>query len=174
MGESAVDSTFEQALVHRPKPTRREDEGIPLIDLSVLNSPHTDADLARLFSETGNVINHGVPLEYREKIELGSRKFFALPKEEKLKVRRSGVGLLGCFTATNYLHGRDMNHFKESNLMCALTYTKQTLMLKIICIFIQYWRMIILLIFLLSLIREIIVTYIIILAQNQQYLLSLS
>ena len=63
MGESAVDSTFVQALVHRPKPTRREDEGIPLIDLSVLNSPHTDADLARLFSETGNVLKLGSLVE---------------------------------------------------------------------------------------------------------------
>ena len=63
-----------------------------------------------------------------------------------------------------------MNHFKESNLIYALTYTKQTLMLQIISIFIQYRRMIILLIVLLSLIREIIVHYIIILAQNQQYL----
>ncbi|XP_027089758.1 probable 2-oxoglutarate-dependent dioxygenase At5g05600 [Coffea eugenioides] len=116
MGESAVDSAFVQALEHRPKPTRIEDEGIPLIDLSVLNSPHTDADLARLVSEIGDasqkwgffqVINHGVPLECQEKIELGSRKFFALPKEEKLKVRRTGAGLLGYVDAENTKNVRD-------------------------------------------------------------------
>ena len=116
MGEAAVDPAFVQDIEHRPKPTRIEAEGIPLIDLSALNSPHSDADLARLVSEIGDasqkwgffqVINHGVPLECREKIELGSRKFFALPKEEKLKVRRTGAGLLGYVDAENTKNVRD-------------------------------------------------------------------
>ncbi|KAL3538914.1 hypothetical protein ACH5RR_002280 [Cinchona calisaya] len=122
MGEVAVDSAFIQAPEHRPKPISIEAEGIPLIDLSVLNSSDSstsDDDLARLVSEIGDasqkwgffqVINHGVPLEYREKIELASRKFFALPKEEKIKVRRDEVNPLGYYDVE---HTKNVRDWKE-------------------------------------------------------------
>lgn len=119
MGEAAVHPAFIQDTEHRPKPTRVEVEGIPLIDLSALNAPHADADLARLVSEIGDasqkwgffqVINHGVPLEYREKIELASRKFFALPKKEKLKVGRDEVNPLGYYDTE---HTKNVRDWKE-------------------------------------------------------------
>ncbi|KAL0365442.1 UNVERIFIED_CONTAM: putative 2-oxoglutarate-dependent dioxygenase [Sesamum angustifolium] len=101
----AVDPDFIQALEHRPKPDVTEAEGIPLIDLSPVNSPESDADaLARLVAEIGDacknwgffqVINHGVPSHIRERIELASKEFFALPKEEKKKVSRNEINLFG-------------------------------------------------------------------------------
>ncbi|KAL3515241.1 hypothetical protein ACH5RR_022143 [Cinchona calisaya] len=120
MGEVAVDAAFIQAIEHRPKPVRIEAEGIPLIDLSVLNTPDSDADdLASLVSQVGDasqkwgffqVINHGVPLEYREKIELASRKFFALPKEEKLMVGRDEMNPLGYYDTE---HTKNVRDWKE-------------------------------------------------------------
>ncbi|XP_015061642.1 protein DMR6-LIKE OXYGENASE 2-like [Solanum pennellii] len=100
-----------QDVEHRPKLTKStEAEGIPVIDLSILNSPDTstDAELSSLVGEIRNackkwgffqVINHGVSLECREKIELASRKFFALPKEEKMKVKRNEVNFMGYYDA---------------------------------------------------------------------------
>ncbi|KAL3506357.1 hypothetical protein ACH5RR_031739 [Cinchona calisaya] len=109
MGEVAVDPAFIQEVEHRPQTNITEAEGIPLIDLSVLNSPNSsfsDDHLANLVSEIADacqkwgffqVINHGVPSEYREKAELASRKFFDLPKEQKLKVRRDEVNPFGYY-----------------------------------------------------------------------------
>lgn len=110
MGEVAIDPAFIQALEHRPKTIRTEVEGIPLIDLSVLNAPDnssaSDDNLARLVSEIADasqkwgffqVINHGVPSKCRENAFLASRKFFALSKEEKLKVRRDEVNPFGYY-----------------------------------------------------------------------------
>ena len=100
-----------QDVEHRPDLTKStEAEGIPVIDLSILNSPDTstDAELSSLVGEISNackewgffqVINHGVSLECREKIELASRKFFALPKEEKMKVKRNEVNFIGYYDA---------------------------------------------------------------------------
>ncbi|KAE9447228.1 hypothetical protein C3L33_20888, partial [Rhododendron williamsianum] len=96
MGE--VDEAFIQAVEHRPKLTITEAEGIPLINLSI--------SIETLVEEIGDacknwgffqVINHGVPFETREKLELASRKFFAQATEEKLKVRRDEVNPLGYY-----------------------------------------------------------------------------
>ena len=119
MGE--VDPAFIQALEHRPNLNIIEAEGIPVIDLSVLNSsdsPKSD-ELERLVSEIGDacakwgffqVINHGVPSEYRQRIESASRKFFALSKEEKLKVKRDEANPLGyCDTE----HTKNVRDWKE-------------------------------------------------------------
>ncbi|XP_055814772.1 protein DMR6-LIKE OXYGENASE 2-like [Solanum dulcamara] len=109
MGE--VDSAFIQDVEHRPKLTITEAEGIPVIDLSTLNSPDTSTEknckeLASLVAEVKNackkwgffqVINHGVSLECREKIDLASRKFFALSKEEKRKVKRDELNSMGYY-----------------------------------------------------------------------------
>ncbi|KAK6159393.1 hypothetical protein DH2020_006707 [Rehmannia glutinosa] len=103
MGDQ-LEPDFIQALEHRPKSGITEAKGIPLIDLSPsINSSKSD-DLANLVAEIGDacenwgffqVINHGVPLEVRERIELASREFFALSKEEKKKVSRNEVNLFG-------------------------------------------------------------------------------
>ncbi|KAF8377493.1 hypothetical protein HHK36_030873 [Tetracentron sinense] len=103
MGE--VDPAFVQALEHRPKPTIVEAGGIPLIDLSVLNSDDPRA-LAGLVAEIGSaskdwgffqVINHGVPSDLRQRIETAAKKFFALSLEEKRKVRRDENNPLGYY-----------------------------------------------------------------------------
>ncbi|KAH7834030.1 hypothetical protein Vadar_012087 [Vaccinium darrowii] len=53
------------------------------------------------------VINHGVPLERREKLELASRKFFAQSTEEKRKVRRDEGNPLGYYDTENTKNVRD-------------------------------------------------------------------
>ncbi|KAG8368311.1 hypothetical protein BUALT_Bualt15G0032400 [Buddleja alternifolia] len=103
MGE--VHPDFIQTLEHQPKLDITEAEGIPLIDLSPLNSLDFDTDaLARLVAEIGDacknwgffhVINHWVPLQALEKVDLTSRKFFALSRDEKRKVRRSRANPVG-------------------------------------------------------------------------------
>lgn len=126
MGEVAVDPAFIQAVEHRPNLTIIQAEGIPIIDLSSLinsssssdDSPKSD-ELERLISEIGKacsdwgffqVINHGVPLECRQRIESVSRKFFALSKEEKLKVKRDEENPLGYYDTE---HTKNVRDWKE-------------------------------------------------------------
>ncbi|KAL5562506.1 hypothetical protein UlMin_032253 [Ulmus minor] len=117
MGE--VDQVFIQAPEHRPKLAFTEAEGIPLIDLSAISSIDSKPDQAaieELVREIGSackvwgffqVINHGVALEARRNIESAMRKFFALPLEEKMKVRRDEVNVLGYYDAENTKNVRD-------------------------------------------------------------------
>jgi len=104
MGE--VDPAFIQDPEHRPRISFTEAEGIPLIDLSpIAQTLHPSSDkVAAVIREIGNaceewgffqVINHGVPLEKRQRIEDLSRKFFAQSLEEKRKVRRNDKEVLG-------------------------------------------------------------------------------
>lgn len=115
MGE--VDEAFVQALEHRPKLSFTEAEGIPLIDLSVLANPNGNID--KLVSEIGNacknwgffqVINHGVALETRQKVENASRKFFAQTSEEKRKVSRDEKRALGYYDTE---HTKNVRDWKE-------------------------------------------------------------
>ncbi|XP_031128227.1 protein DMR6-LIKE OXYGENASE 2-like [Ipomoea triloba] len=118
MGE--VDPAFIQDVEHRPKLTNTESEGIPIIDLSILSSPEPDSDeFRRLVAEISDasekwgffqVINHGVPSETRQKIELAARQFFALPKEEKSKVRRDEVNPYGYYDTE---HTKNVRDWKE-------------------------------------------------------------
>ena len=39
-----------------------------------------------------HVVNHGVPAELLDRVQKQARRFFSLPKEEKLKVRRESAG----------------------------------------------------------------------------------
>ncbi|KAJ7967415.1 2-oxoglutarate and Fe(II)-dependent oxygenase superfamily protein [Quillaja saponaria] len=112
MGE--VDPAFIQEPEHRPKLSVIQAEGIPSIDLSPLYT-HLSGDsdsvsdpisLQGLVKEIGSaskhwgffqVINHGVPLEKRQRIEDATRKFFAQSLEEKRKIRRDEVKVLGYF-----------------------------------------------------------------------------
>ncbi|CAK9154322.1 unnamed protein product [Ilex paraguariensis] len=121
MGE--VDAAFIQATEYRPKLAVVEADDIPLIDLSVLNSPDSpepDATAIRpLIAEIGEacknwgffqVINHGVPLKPRQYLEIGARKFFALSKEEKKKVSRNEVNPLGYYDNE---HTKNVRDWKE-------------------------------------------------------------
>ncbi|CAK9156266.1 unnamed protein product [Ilex paraguariensis] len=125
MGE--VDAAFIQATEHRPKLAIVEADGIPLIDLSVLNSPdlpEPDAATIRpLIAEIGEacenwgffqVINHGVPLERQKNLEVAARKFFALSKQEKKKVGRDEVNPLGYYDTE---HTKNVRDWKEAPLL---------------------------------------------------------
>ncbi|KAI9181158.1 hypothetical protein LWI28_011989 [Acer negundo] len=106
-----VDQAFIQAQEHRPaKSFFTYAEGIPLIDLS-----STDG----LVSEIGNacknwgffqVVNHGVPLEKRQKLVDSSIKFFGLPLEEKRKIRRNEKQVLGYHDTE---HTKNVRDWKE-------------------------------------------------------------
>ncbi|KAK6135696.1 hypothetical protein DH2020_030573 [Rehmannia glutinosa] len=118
MGE--VDPAFIQALEHRPKPGQTiKAKGIPLIDLSPALESNSRAALEILAAEIGDacenwgffqVINHGVPLEARQKIDLVSREFFALPKAEKRKVSRDEVNPTGYYDTE---HTKNVRDWKE-------------------------------------------------------------
>lgn len=119
MGEA--DEAFVQAIEHRPKLSVTEDEGIPLIDLSPLsfsNDANTK-NIDDLVVEIGNacktwgffqVINHGVPLEKRQKVEDAMRKFFAQPLEEKRKVRKDEKKAVGYYDNE---HTKNVRDWKE-------------------------------------------------------------
>ncbi|KAA8545896.1 hypothetical protein F0562_020653 [Nyssa sinensis] len=121
MGE--VDAAFIQAIEHRPKRAiiEAETEAIPLINLSLLNSPddsNPDA-IASLVTEIGEacknwgffqVINHGVPLDCREKLESASRKFFTQSLEEKRKVSRDEMNSMGYYDTE---HTKNVRDWKE-------------------------------------------------------------
>ncbi|CAK9179732.1 unnamed protein product [Ilex paraguariensis] len=121
MGE--VDAAFIQSTEHRPKLAVVEADGIPLIDLSVLNSPDSpepDAVAVRpLIAEIGEacknwgffqVINHGVPFKCRKNLEIAARNFFALSKEEKKKVSRDDENPMGYYDSE---HTKNVRDWKE-------------------------------------------------------------
>ncbi|ESR36342.1 hypothetical protein CICLE_v10028689mg [Citrus x clementina] len=122
MGE--VDEAFIQALMHRPKLSVTEAEGIPLIDLSALSATSTniknpDSTISDLVQEIGNacknwgffqVINHGVPFDKRWSIENAARKFFEQPLEEKRKVRKDENKLVGYYDTE---HTKNVRDWKE-------------------------------------------------------------
>ncbi|KAL6963943.1 hypothetical protein U1Q18_034949 [Sarracenia purpurea var. burkii] len=116
MGE--VDPAFIQDTEHRPKLAVTEADGIPLIDLSALNSTDSTV-IARLVSEIADacenwgffqVINHGVPVGCREKIESAARKFFAQSTEEKGRVRRDERNPMGYYDGE---HTKNVRDWKE-------------------------------------------------------------
>lgn len=116
MGE--VDPAFIQDLEHRPKPQTLEIDDIPSIDLSPLESSNPAA-FQTLVAQIGDacenwgffqVINHGVPLHFRRKIELVSKEFFALSKEEKKKVGRDEVKPTGYYDTE---HTKNVRDWKE-------------------------------------------------------------
>jgi isopenicillin N synthase-like dioxygenase len=120
MGE--VDPAFIQDPEHRPNISFTEAQGIPLIDLSLIPTHSSDKVSAGdegVVREIGNacklwgffqVINHGVPLEKRRRIEDASRKFFAQSLEEKRKVRRNDEEVLGYYDSE---HTKNVRDWKE-------------------------------------------------------------
>ncbi|CAL5387701.1 unnamed protein product [Camellia sinensis] len=101
------------------KATTTKDNNIPLIDLSLLNSPNNSssadsiASLAAEITEACEtwgcfqVINHGVPVEQSQAIESASRQFFDQPKEEKKKVWRYERNPLGYHDSEITMNVRD-------------------------------------------------------------------
>ncbi|XP_071691769.1 protein LATERAL BRANCHING OXIDOREDUCTASE 1-like [Rutidosis leptorrhynchoides] len=123
MGE--VDPTFIQELEHRPKPSVIEAHGIPQIDLApFINSKPTDtndhtAAIQNLVAEVHDacknwgffqVINHGVPIDTRERILLASKRFFDQTVEEKRKVKRDESNPFGYYDTE---HTKNVRDWKE-------------------------------------------------------------
>ncbi|KAF8410962.1 hypothetical protein HHK36_003499 [Tetracentron sinense] len=117
MGE--IDGAFIQAIEHRPKPAIVEAEGIPLIDLSLLNTSDDPRVLAGLIAEIGDacknwgffqVINHGVPSGLLWGLLTAGKKFFDLPLQEKRKVRRDEDNPMGYFDTE---HTKNVRDWKE-------------------------------------------------------------
>ncbi|PON57004.1 Isopenicillin N synthase [Parasponia andersonii] len=106
-----VDPAFIQAPENRPKPTIAEARGIPLIDLS---GPidHLVREIGGACGEWGffQVINHGLPKEAHRKIESAAKEFFARPAEEKRRVRRDEVKVLGYYDTE---HTKNVRDWKE-------------------------------------------------------------
>ncbi|MED6159696.1 hypothetical protein PIB30_044622 [Stylosanthes scabra] len=126
-----IDQVFVQAAEHRPKPSVTIAEGIPLIDLSLINyqqdqeSPSSSSVYSNLIEEIGRackewgffqVINHKVPLEKRQRIEVAAKEFFGLSLEEKVKVRRDEKNVLGYFEAEHTKNVRDWKEVYDFNV----------------------------------------------------------
>ncbi|KAJ1398403.1 Oxoglutarate/iron-dependent dioxygenase [Sesbania bispinosa] len=119
MGE--VDPAYIQDPEHRPNLSFVQVEGIPVIDLSPITN-HTVSDSSSLeglvkeirsaCKEWGffQVINHGVPLSLRQRIEEASKKFFAQSLEEKKKVSRDKGTLSGYYDTE---HTKNVRDWKE-------------------------------------------------------------
>ncbi|KAL2455782.1 2-oxoglutarate (2OG) and Fe(II)-dependent oxygenase superfamily protein [Abeliophyllum distichum] len=107
MGE--IDESFIQSIEHRPKSISVEAEGIPVIDLSALNSQDLVVQVGDACKNWGffQVINHWVPSSCREKVELASRAFFRQPSEEKRKVRRDEANPMGFYDTEHTKNVRD-------------------------------------------------------------------
>ncbi|KAJ4804423.1 2-oxoglutarate (2OG) and Fe(II)-dependent oxygenase superfamily protein [Rhynchospora pubera] len=121
MGQTVlVDQAFVQPQEHRPKTVVSDADDIPLIDLSPLSSdsdvtsaPETLlAQVEAACRDWGffQVINHGVSPELLRKAEATQREFFALPDEEKRKVRQDEQNALGYYEAE---HTKNVRDWKE-------------------------------------------------------------
>src|SRR4051812_49004537 len=114
-----IDPDFIQAPEHRRKPVIIEAENIPVIDLSPILDNNIEKDplafddlvekIGSACKEWGffQVINHGVPLEVRERFESVGKKFFGQKMEEKKKVRRDLVNVLGYYESELTKNVRD-------------------------------------------------------------------
>lgn len=121
-----VDPAFIQVAEHRPKPEISEAGGIPLIDLSPLHTSLLPCDgcnipeaLKGLVAEVEaacrvwgffQVINHGIPAELLEGIQSAAQEFFAMPLEEKRRVRRTEENFLGYYDTE---HTKNVRDWKE-------------------------------------------------------------
>ncbi|KAK7308570.1 hypothetical protein VNO77_42188 [Canavalia gladiata] len=117
MGE--LDSAFIVAPEHRPKLCFTEPEGIPVIDLSSLSDPCTlegiVKEIGKACKEWGffQVINHGSGLQSRKRIDAVSRKFFGLSLEEKKKVKRDAMQVMGYHDSEHTKNVRDWKEVYE-------------------------------------------------------------
>ncbi|KMT00550.1 hypothetical protein BVRB_9g218490 [Beta vulgaris subsp. vulgaris] len=107
-----VNPDFIQPSEYRSNPSSIvEANEIPVIDISSA-SDAVIGEIKEACEKWGffQVVNHGVPLEIREKVELAARKFFGLPLEEKKKVRRDEENPLGYYDSD---HTKNVRDWKE-------------------------------------------------------------
>ncbi|KEH40744.1 flavonol synthase/flavanone 3-hydroxylase [Medicago truncatula] len=132
-----IDQDFIQPPEHRPKLSIIEAENIPVIDLSPIlddsNNVKNPLVIDELVRKIGSackewgffqVINHGAPLESRQRIESVGKKFFGQKMEEKKKVRRDIVNVMGYYETEHTKNVRDWKEVfdftvKESTLVPA-------------------------------------------------------
>ena len=108
-----MNEAFFQEPEHRPKPVIAEAGGIPLIDLSpLIPLPEILDQIHSACRDWGffQLVNHGVPAELLEDLHDASREFFALPAEEKARVRRDAVNPWGYYEAE---HTKNVRDWKE-------------------------------------------------------------
>ncbi|KAJ4827423.1 hypothetical protein Tsubulata_011072, partial [Turnera subulata] len=112
-----IDPAFVQGAEYRPKLNNKvsEEEEIPVIDLSASSTGDTQELVARIGEACKKwgffqVINHGVPLELRQKVERAAKQFFDLPMEEKWKVKRDEVNPMGYHDSE---HTKNVRDWKE-------------------------------------------------------------
>ncbi|KAJ8763512.1 hypothetical protein K2173_002395 [Erythroxylum novogranatense] len=113
MGE--IDVAFIQESEFRPKFRTTEVDEIPVINLSVSNPGDTE----KIVSEIGSacekwgffqVINHGVSVELRRRIEKVAKEFFDQPLEQKKKVKRDELYPMGFYDSE---HTKNVRDWKE-------------------------------------------------------------
>lgn len=111
----ALDAAFIQEAEQRPDLKMVEGEGIPMIDLS--DSPaRTREELAAEIGDACKkwgffqVVNHGVPLGLRKRVEELVKEFFDQPPEEKEKVKRDEVHPMGYHDSE---HTKNVRDWKE-------------------------------------------------------------
>ncbi|PKA54316.1 Naringenin,2-oxoglutarate 3-dioxygenase [Apostasia shenzhenica] len=114
------DQAFVQAVEHRPKTAISEVGGIPVIDLAALDGGFQPPEAPKLLvAEIGaaakdwgffQVINHGVPAKLLEGIQSAAKGFFALPLEEKRRVKRGEGNPLGYYETE---HTKNVRDWKE-------------------------------------------------------------
>lgn len=118
-----LDEAFIQAPEHRPI-THLTNSGdfifsdeIPTIDLSSLQDPNYDK--TTIATEVGKacerwgffqVINHGLPLDLRRRVENTAAEFFNLTAEEKRRLRRDEVNPMGYHDEE---HTKNVRDWKE-------------------------------------------------------------
>ncbi|KAK3412453.1 hypothetical protein EUGRSUZ_I01203 [Eucalyptus grandis] len=121
-----VDPAFIQDVEHRPNLAPPQAESIPLIDLAALagyspsdGAAADSAAIKGLVAEIGeackewgffSAVNHGVPVEKRERIEREAREFFRQDLEEKKKVRRDEKRTPGYYETE---HTKNVRDWKE-------------------------------------------------------------
>ncbi|CAK7329795.1 unnamed protein product [Dovyalis caffra] len=114
MGE--IDPAFIQETEYRPKfKTTEADEEIPVIDLSVSSPTDTQEVVSKIGEACKKwgffqVINHGVPMELRQKMEKVAKEFFDQPIEERRKVKRDEVNPMGYHESE---HTKNVRDWKE-------------------------------------------------------------
>ncbi|XP_039139645.1 flavanone 3-dioxygenase 2-like [Dioscorea cayenensis subsp. rotundata] len=140
-----IDPSFIQPTEHRPKITISDAGSIPLIDLSPLLHHHIPSDpsdpaipneISSLIAAIGaacrdwgffQVVNHGVDPQLLERIEAVAVEFFALPAEEKRKVKRDEVNPLGYYDSE---HTKNVRDWKEVFDLVVREYDDGLLVLK--------------------------------------------
>ncbi|KAL1290391.1 hypothetical protein HN51_058854 [Arachis hypogaea] len=115
-----IDQAFVQDPQHRPGLSITQAQGIPLIDLSPVTTTNPcPSSMDALVKEIGSackewgffqVINHGVSIPLREKLQEASKKFFAQSLEDKKKVSRDETSPSGYYDTE---HTKNVRDWKE-------------------------------------------------------------